>query len=99
MSKHHTVNYIEFPANDLEAVKQFYSIVFGWKFTDYGSEYTAFTDGVLDGGFMAGTTVRDKGPLVILYSDNLELSLIAVKQNGGQISKPIFDFPGGQRFH
>lgn len=47
MSKrNHTIDYIEFPADDLIVVKRFYTEVFDWKFTDYEPEYTAFTDGV-----------------------------------------------------
>jgi uncharacterized protein len=29
----------------------------------------------------------------------LEAALAAVQRAGGRISKPIFPFPGGQRFH
>jgi uncharacterized protein len=36
---------------------------------------------------------------VILYSENLEKSLETIKENGGAITKPIFEFPGGRRFH
>jgi predicted enzyme related to lactoylglutathione lyase len=35
---------------------------------------------------------------VVLYHQNLELSLSNVKENGGRISKEIFAFPGGRRF-
>ena len=38
-------------------------------------------------------------PLVILYSDDLEGSVEKVKAAGGEISVPIFAFPGGRRFH
>ena len=97
--KHHKINYIEFPANDLEEVKAFYTKAFGWKFTNYGPEYAAFTDGVIDGGFTAGKVATSSGPLVILYSDNLEKSVKTVEESGGKILKPIYSFPGGRRFH
>ena len=45
------INYIEYYAQDLEKIKSFYSAAFGWKFTDYGPEYTAFEDSGLAGGF------------------------------------------------
>ena len=98
MERHHKINYIEFTANDFNAVKKFYSSVFGWTFTDYGEDYTAFTDGMLDGGFAKGASSTD-GALVILYSDNLEETQSLVEQNGGTITEPIFEFPGGRRFH
>jgi predicted enzyme related to lactoylglutathione lyase len=95
---HHKINYIEFSAADLPAIKKFYGEVFGWQFTDYGHEYTAFTDGNLEGGFAKGTlTGRD--PLVILYSNDLEETVNAVLKHGGKIAKDIFPFPGGRRFH
>jgi predicted enzyme related to lactoylglutathione lyase len=43
--------------------------------------------------------VQPGGPLVILYSDDLGTTLDLVVAAGGQISKPIFGFPGGRRFH
>jgi len=99
MNKHHSLNYIEFPAEDLAAVKKFYSASFGWVFTDYGPEYMAFSDGVLEGGFTKGKVSGDAGPLVILYSEDLPASLETVQKNGGTIAQPIYDFPGGKRFH
>lgn len=99
MNKHHAVNYIEFPAADLPAVKDFYAKAFGWKFTDYGPEYTAFNDGALDGGFTKGAVSGESGPLVILYSEDLPASLESVKKCGGTITKSIYEFPGGRRFH
>ena len=41
------VDYVEFPATDLEQTKAFYTSAFDWKFTDYGPTYTAFEDGRL----------------------------------------------------
>ncbi len=48
---HNRVDYIEFPAQDISKTKEFYSRAFGWKFTDYGPDYTSFEDGRLSGGF------------------------------------------------
>jgi uncharacterized protein len=97
MNKHNTINYIELPAKDLDAIKNFYTKAFGWKFTDYGPDYTAFNDGVMDGGFTKGSVSGDTGPLVILYSENLEESLDTIKSCGATITKDIFEFPGGRR--
>ena len=55
------MDYIEFPASDIEATKRFYSAVFGWTFTDYGPNYTSFHDGRLAGGFtMSAKPVRGR---------------------------------------
>ena len=45
------IDYVEFRSTDIAATKRFYSEVFDWSFEDYGSDYTAFEDGRLSGGF------------------------------------------------
>jgi predicted enzyme related to lactoylglutathione lyase len=93
------VDYIEFPTTDIDATKSFYSSVFGWEFTDYGPEYTSFTDGRLGGGFAMAKEVASGGPLVVLYAANLEEIERSVKSSGGTIVRDPFEFPGGRRFH
>ena len=51
MNIHEKINYVEFPAKDINAVKAFFTAAFGWTFTDYGPDYTAFENQGLDGGF------------------------------------------------
>ena len=95
-----TINYLEFKAADLDAVKEFYGTCFGWKFVDYGPDYVAFTrESGLDGGFERSEEPVTNGALVILYHEKLEEILEVVKEAGGAISKAIFSFPGGRRFH
>jgi predicted enzyme related to lactoylglutathione lyase len=43
--------------------------------------------------------VKTGGPLVVIYSTNLEAIQGAVKKAGGEIAKGVFPFPGGRRFH
>ena len=93
------INYIELAANDLEAVKLFYSNAFGWKFTDYGPEYTAFNGSGLDCGFYKTDQPVVNGALVVLYHNDLEDIQNTVIKHGGVIAKDIFSFPGGRRFH
>jgi uncharacterized protein len=93
------IDYIEFPATDLSATRRFYHEVFGWNFEDYGPEYTSFFDGRLAGGFWKAANVAEGGVLVVLYAADLEAMLQKVKAAGGKISKEIFSFPGGRRFH
>ena len=101
MSKHETINYLEFPSRNLSASKGFFSAVFGWTFTDYGPEYTAFSNAGVDGGFYAAdqaSSTANGSVLVVFYSDNLESTQGNVEAAGGLIVKPIFAFPGGRRF-
>jgi predicted enzyme related to lactoylglutathione lyase len=97
--KDNHIQYIEFQATDLEEMKQFYSSVFGWTFTDYGDDYTAFENSGVSGGFAKTERVTQGGPLVVLYHQRLELAREHVIRGGGTISKDIFSFPGGRRFH
>ena len=102
MSNHHHFNYVEFPATDLAAMKQFYGDAFGWTFQDWGETYVAIQGAGVDGGFDADAGARkpsNQGALVILFSDDLVASEKAVIDAGGKISVPAFDFPGGRRFH
>lgn len=102
MSKHETINYLEFPAINIPATKKFFEEVFNWTFQDYGDEYTAFTEDRLEGGFYQSDKKSDTengATLVIFYSDDLESTQNKIKKAGGRIIKPIFAFPGGQRFH
>lgn len=99
MNTHNRINYIEFQAPDLAAIKAFYGGVFGWKFTDFGSDYTGFSDGSLDGGFLKGDKISAGAPLVILFSTDLEATAAAVEKGDGKVIKPAYNFPGGRRFH
>ena len=92
------IDYVELPGTDLPATKGFYIRAFGWEFTDYGPNYAAFDEG-LDGGFNAHDDDRTAAPLVILYADDLPAMAARVEAAGGVITRPIYDFPGGQRFH
>ncbi len=93
------VDYIEFLTTDIEETKSFYSEIFGWEFTDYGPEYTSFTDGRLAGGFASAPAVAAGGPLVVLYATNLEQIEARIRESRGRIVRETFEFPGGRRFH
>lgn len=97
--KESQIDNIEFNVLDIARSKEFYGGAFGWTFIDYGPAYTEFTDGRLTGGFTMGEPVRLGGPLIILYSDDLVQAEIRIKNAGGSISRDVFSFPGGRRFH
>ncbi|MBC6485973.1 glyoxalase family protein [Aeromonas hydrophila] len=81
---HEKLNYVEFAARDLAATKAFFQAAFGWQFADYGPDYCAFEGEGLDGGF---------------YRADIEATQSKVAGAGGTIVRPLFDFPGGRRFH
>ena len=100
-NKNNSINYIELPLIDIAKTKQFYSEVFGWEFTDWGPGYISFSGANIDGGFngVDGIIATAPGVLVVLFADDLPAKLRQVEAAGGEILKPIYDFPGGRRFH
>lgn len=99
---HEKINYIEFPAKDLNITKAFFSKVFGWSFTDFGPDYSAFTDAGISGGVYQVNlcaTIDNGSALIVFYSERLDETRAKITEAGGKISKPIFSFPGGKRFH
>ena len=102
MNINNTINYVEFPARDIEATKAFFARVFGWSFEDYGPDYTAFSDQGIDGGFFRSensASAESGSALVVLYSDSLASVQARIEEAGGTIVRPVFPFPGGHRFH
>lgn len=93
------IDYIEFPATDITRTKAFYEQAFGWKFTDYGPDYTSFEDGRLSGGFTKEGAVARGGPLIVIYASDLAATEKKIRDAGGTIVKDAFPFPGGRRFH
>ncbi|MEJ1337539.1 MAG: VOC family protein [Candidatus Sedimenticola sp. (ex Thyasira tokunagai)] len=102
MNEHEKINYVEFPAKDIEIAKTFFTTVFGWSFVDYGPEYTAFSDEGLNGGFYKAdlsSSTENGAALIVFYSGELEATQTKIEAADGSIIKPIFSFPGGRRFH
>ncbi|WP_286301451.1 VOC family protein [Vibrio apostichopi] len=100
--EHGSINYIEFPARDIEATKTFFIQAFAWRFEDYGPEYSAFEGKGLMGGFYLAdlASSADNGAaLMVFYSQDLEQTERDVIDAGGKINREIFSFPGGRRFH
>ena len=102
MSQHEKINYLEIPAKDLSANKAFFTQVFAWQFTDYGKDYTAFSNAGIKGGFYQTdlcAKAKTGSALIVFYSENLENTLSKIQNAKAVISQPIFSFPGGRRFH
>ena len=102
MKNHEKINYVEFPAKDIQLTKSFFTKAFAWTFTDYGPDYTAFENQGLDGGFFTSeqsNTTKNGSALIVFYSNALEETQAKIKKAGGKIIQEIFSFPGGRRFH
>ena len=102
MNEHKKINYVELPSRNLQPTKDFFSKAFGWSFQDFGPEYSAFSNQGIDGGFYKSelsSSTTAGAALIVFYSNDLEATLKEVEKENGIIIKPIFQFPGGRRFH
>jgi predicted enzyme related to lactoylglutathione lyase len=99
---HHTIDYVELNVSDLAAAKAFYGAAFGWQFNDYGPSYAGIRSSDGDdevGGLNAEREPGPGGPLVLLWSGDLDASGDAVTAAGGEITEGPYEYPGGRRFH
>ena len=80
MQTHHAIDYIEFNVTDMDEAKRFLAEAFGWEFNDYGPEYAGIKSGEGEaGGLRKMDEIVTGGPLVILYSEDLEATQAAVE--------------------
>lgn len=93
------LNYLELPVADIGEVRRFYTEAFGWSFTDFGSSYAATTSGDTDLGLNADPADATAQILPVIEVTDLEGVLAALEDAGGTVTRPIFSFPGGRRFH
>jgi len=93
------ITYVELPASAFSASKAFYATAFEMALTDFGPSYSCTMTGVTDLGLQGDTGSATAAPLPVILVDDLEATLASVTAAGGDITKPIFTFPGGRRFH
>ena len=93
------LNYVELPVPDIGAASRFYEAAFGWTLTAFGPSYAATLTGDTDIGLQADPAEATRAPLPVIEVEDLEAALASVERAGGTIVRPIFQFPGGRRFH
>ncbi|MEG3175259.1 VOC family protein [Sphingomonas sp. RB3P16] len=93
------LNYLELPVRDTATAKAFYSAAFGWQFSDFGPTYAATTTGDTEIGFQADPAEATAAALPVIEVADLDACETKVRAAGGEITTPIFAFPGGRRFH
>ena len=91
--------FVELPASNLAPTRSFYADAFDFVFGDYGPSYSCTTTGNMDVGLQGDASEATSAPLTVIAVDDLEACLAAVSMAGGVITKSIFSFPGGRRFH
>ncbi|MBB3173499.1 hypothetical protein FHR90_001322 [Endobacter medicaginis] len=93
------INFVELPAAGFVASRRFYTEAFGWEMTGFGPSYACTMTGDVDLGLQGDAVEATAAPLPVIEVGDLEAALASVREAGGQISKPVFGFPGGRRFH
>jgi predicted enzyme related to lactoylglutathione lyase len=93
------ISYVELPVTTVGPARDFYAKAFGWAFTDFGPDYSATTGGDVDLGLNGSADQPIAHLLPIVEVDDLEAALASVATAGGEITVPIFAYPGGRRFH
>ncbi len=95
------VTHIEFPADDVERAKRFYSAVAGWSFGESEGfpNYWLFRNGPQSGGGL-GKRGESVGSVIRVYIsvDSLEEAVVAVEANGGSIVTAPSEIPGMGRW-
>lgn len=94
------IDYVEFPAKSIEEMNKtcdFFNGVFGWNYAMYGDD---FAD-TADSGTFSGVNAENPAPatLAIVHVADLQATYDKVKAAGGVITREVFEFPGGKRFH
>jgi uncharacterized protein len=92
-------DFLELPVADIDAARAFYGAAFGWEMTGFGPTYACTLTGDVDLGLQADPAERSAAPLIVINVPDLDAASAAVAAAGGTITKPIFSFPGGRRFH
>ena len=101
-SRENQIDYVEFPTASLAlhtATKKFYGDVFGWSYQSWGDDYSDTKDSGIASGINGSSEHQTSKPLVVLFASDLEAVRARVIKAGGKISRDIFAFPGGRRFH
>jgi uncharacterized protein len=96
------IDFIELPAENvgcLNKAKDFYEGVFEWSYKDWGDDYADTQSSGLSSGINADPSHRPGYPLVVIYASDLEDVREKVVASGGVITREVFSFPGGRRFH
>jgi uncharacterized protein len=100
--RHNTIDYLEIGAKnagDYSKSKAFFETAFGWTYQDYGESYCDTKSSGIGSGINGDSDHRPLQPLPVIFVEDLEAAQAKVTEAGGIVTRPIFSFPGGRRFH
>lgn len=91
------IDYFELPTAAMPESQRFFGEAFGFGIKPYGPAYGEITYGGVLGGLIA-TDDRSGAPLVGIRTDDIAAARQAIETAGGTVTRPVSDYPGGQRF-
>lgn len=95
---HGQITHIEFPADDTERARRFYSELFGWQFSamEGFDGYFLFNTGSAEVGGAIGERGRSTGERTRLYieTDSIDAVLPRVPELGGAVVTAKTEIPG-----
>jgi predicted enzyme related to lactoylglutathione lyase len=86
------VVHFELPAEDTARARAFWSAVAGWQFGDSAMpdfEYYMVQTSEEQGGAIYPADPGQKGPIVYFDTDDIEASVVKVRENGGQAEDKV----------
>ena len=102
MTRNNRIDYVEIGAKnagDYARTKAFFETAFGWTYTDYGPDYCDTKSSGIGSGINGDPDHRTLHPLPVIHVEDLEAAQAKVTEAGGIVTRAIFSFPGGRRFH
>ena len=100
--RHNRIDYLELGAKnagDYAKTKAFFETAFDWIYQYYGPDYCDTKSSGVGSGINGDAEHRTLQPLPVIYVDDLEAAQARVVEAGGIVTRAIFSFPGGRRFH
>ena len=100
--RHNRIDYLELGAKnagDYAKTKAFFETAFDWIYQDYGPDYCDTKSSGVGNGINGDSEHRTLQPLAVIYVEDLEAAQARVVEAGGIVTRAIFSFPGGRRFH
>jgi predicted enzyme related to lactoylglutathione lyase len=94
----YVLDYLELPTASTAKSRDFFGKAFGWSFVDFGGSYTEVHDAGLLWGLNADTGDKSSAPVPVIRAADIKQAEKDVVAAGGVITRPTYDFPGGQRF-
>jgi uncharacterized protein len=79
--------------------RDFHASVFGWKYQMWGEDYCDTKDSGVASGITGDSSHSTRAPLPVIYTDDLAGAEARVREAGGVVTREVFSFPGGSRFH